>query len=254
MAAFRAGLFVAGIQKAGTTTLFRLLAQHPRLLAPTRKETHVFDDETLDWTAPDPAGFHAMFPGATPDRIGFDCTPIYVFWPPSLPRILRYNPDARIVIIFRDPIDRAWSHWRMERRRGAEPLSFSAAIREGRARLPAGDPLDPAWRVHSYVERGCYATQIRRVLDIVPRGNLLFLDLGDLAADHRGVLDRIAGFLGIEPFPDLAARHDHASRADGQVMDAADAAYLRRVFLPEVEPLPGLTGLRVDRWRTMRAG
>ncbi|MBX9700198.1 MAG: sulfotransferase domain-containing protein, partial [Acetobacteraceae bacterium] len=111
----RIGVFVAGVQKAGTTTLFAHLRRHPGLVAPTaEKELHVFDDETIDWRAPiDWSRLHARFPAERRCGLRFEATPITLFWPPALARIRAYNPAARIILIFRDPIGRAVSQWRM---------------------------------------------------------------------------------------------------------------------------------------------
>lgn len=254
MEGFRVGLFVAGVQKAGTTTLFRHLLRHPGLLAPSGKDIHFFDDETVDWTCPDARRLHAFYAADPQGRIAFDCTPVYAFWTPSFARIARYNPDARIALIFRDPIERAWSHWRMTRRKGTETLGFSAAIREGRERMRDLAPLDPARRVFSYVERGFYAAQVRRAMEVFPRRNLLFLSFHDLSRGHMQVLGEISAFLGIEPFPDLPARHDHPNRADGHVLDPVDVAYLRGLFRDEMRDFAGLTGISTEGWLTMQDG
>ncbi len=156
-AAFRLQAVLGGVQKAGTTTLFRYLQAHPQLAAPSRKETHFFDDETIDWANPDYGRLGSFFPESLGARRAFDATPIYLFWPPSLARIRAHNPDAKLMFMFRDPIERAWSQWNMETRRGADDLPFASAVREGRKRLKDNHQLGNAWRVYSYVERGFYA-------------------------------------------------------------------------------------------------
>ena len=209
----RISLFVCGVQKGGTTSLDGYLRQHPQLCAPNIKELHVFDDEARDWQdgqAVDPSAHFA------PDDRGllrYDCTPIYGFWPQSLERIHAYNPQARLVFLYRDPFARAWSQWCMEYARGAEDLCFAEAIRRGRQRL-AGLPANAReWRVYSYVERGRYGAQLRRALALFPREQLLLLRSGDLARDHQAVLARISDFLGLAAFPKLAARRDHTRPA-----------------------------------------
>jgi hypothetical protein len=174
-------LFVVGIQKSGTTTLGSFLAEHPELLRGDAQEIHFFDDEDVDWDEPNYDHFHERFPMRTSPGAPFDVSPIYFFWPPAMPRIRSYNPDAQMVILFRDPIERGWSHWRMEAARGREHLPFSEAIREGRARLPADKPTAPEWRVASYVERGFYAQQLERALGLFPREQLLFLKTSGLS-------------------------------------------------------------------------
>ncbi|ESZ37776.1 sulfotransferase family protein [Mesorhizobium sp. L2C066B000] len=108
------GFIVGGVQKSGTTSLFGYLSQHPQLATPSVKEMHFFDDETQNWTEPDYRKLGSFFSDDAGRGIGFDVTPIYLFWPPSLERIKRYNPAIKLVFIFRDPIERAWSQcvWR----------------------------------------------------------------------------------------------------------------------------------------------
>lgn len=249
---FRLGAIVGGVQKAGTTSLFGYLRRHPQLLAPACKELHWFDDERIDWSAPDQRALVGSFPARDRRQTAFDATPIYLFWPPSLERIRAHNPDVRLIFIFRDPIERAWSHWRMETRRNAESLPFDAAIREGRERLRGIDPLAPAWRVHSYVERGFYASQMSRLLALFSREQVLFLRSDDLHRDPRSMLARIAAFLRIAPFPDLPALHDHGSPDDDARLREEDIAYLRSIFTDEVRAFSALSGLPVDDWLTIR--
>jgi hypothetical protein len=251
-AGFRLGAVVGGVQKAGTTTLFSYLKAHPALLAPIRKETHFFDDEGRDWRNPDYRALRAFFPPVAAGRTAFDVTPIYLFWPPALARIRSCCPDVRLIFLFRDPIERAWSHWRMERRRDAEALPFAAAIRGGRGRLADIAPLDPAWRVFSYVERGFYARQLQRLLALFPRRQILFLDMSELAGQQEVTLGRIAAHLGIGPFPPLVSRHDHAAPDDAERLDPRDIDYLRRLFYDDVLEFTRLSGLRTDDWLTMR--
>jgi hypothetical protein len=154
-------------------------------------------------------------------------------------------------VLLRDPIERAYSHWAMECGRGKEPLAFGAAIRDGRLRLPVSSPLHPAWRTFSYVERGFYADQIRRALQLFPREQLLFIDSADLRRCHSGVLQRVAAFLGLPPFPPLPARLDRAGPA-GRGPEPLDVAYLRELFAADVMAVSELTGLDVSGWLTLK--
>ena len=240
----RLGAIIAGVQKAGTSSLFGYLAQHPDLAAPRCKELHYFDDEGIDWSAPGHDRLHAHFPAAD-ERLRFEATPIYSFWPDALARIRHYNPDIRLILIFRDPIARAWSHWRMERQRGDETRSFSDAIR--------ATPSDEAgWRHHSYVARGFYGEQLQRALALFARAQLLLLRDTDLAQDHAAVLERVAGFLGIGAFPGLAPRRDNEGAPMGE-MPAGDRDYLREVYREDTALFAALSGLDVGDWLAAEA-
>jgi len=247
----RIGVFLAGVQKAGTTSMHGYMECHPFLSSGSMKETHFFDNETLDWNLPDYSAFEAFFK-AVPERMqAFDASPVYTFWPPSLHRIRQYNPNARLIVLLRDPIARAHSHWMMETRRGRETLPFEEAIREGRRRLPADSPLAPAWRIFSYVERGFYASQIRRALDLFPQEQLLFIDSEELRRDHSAALRQVAEFLELTPFPKLTSRSSHEG-IPGWRPEPHDVCYLRDLYVAEVEAVADLTGLDTSGWLTLK--
>ncbi|RYG21799.1 MAG: sulfotransferase, partial [Burkholderiales bacterium] len=102
---------VVGVQKAGTTALFDYLGDSPAVALSKVKEVHFFDDETVDWAKPDYGPYHAQFETADPIALRGEATPIYLYWPHSLERIAAYNPDIRLIVMLRDPVERAWSHW-----------------------------------------------------------------------------------------------------------------------------------------------
>src|SRR5271163_989725 len=152
-------IFGCGVQKGGTTSLYAHLCQHPALSSPSQKELHFFDDETNDWASPDYKALQSFFPSDDGRRLRFEITPIYIFWPPSIERVRAYNPAAKLIFLFRDPFERAWSQWCMEYARGNESLPFAEAIREGRQRMEGLPPLAWERRVFTYVERGLYESR-----------------------------------------------------------------------------------------------
>ncbi|MFG1397737.1 sulfotransferase [Roseixanthobacter pseudopolyaromaticivorans] len=243
--------FVCGVQKGGTTSLFEYLRSHPDLAAPYHKEPHFFDNESIDWNRPDYGMLEAAFP-VDDGRERFEATPIYSFWPPAMERIQAYNPKARLIFLFRDPCERAWSHWCMAYARGEEDMLFADAIREGRARIPSM-PVSEALRQFSYVERGFYASQVRRAMALFPAGQLLFLRSRDLAHDQHATLARIASFLGLAPFPIMTPKRAcvRPARAWPCYPTQADHALLSRLLRPEVEAFAELTGLDVSGWLSM---
>ncbi len=240
----RVDFLVAGAQKAGTTALFDYLAELPALELPHIKEAHFFDDEErVDWRAPDYARYHALF--ADPARLWGEATPIYLYWPNALERVRAYNPAMKLILLFRDPIARAWSHWQMEYARGKETEPFGWCIREGRARMAQGAPYPGFHRVYSYVERGFYGRQLTRALDLFPRDQLLLLESGKLKHDPTGTIRSICDFLGIAP-PD----HDAVPRTSRPAARIAypatltdlDVTFLHHQFAEELERFRWLGG------------
>ena len=237
---------VIGAQKAGTTALFDHLKDDPRLNLSKVKETHFFDNETLDWSAPDYGLYHARF---DMDRSGprGEATPIYIFWPDSLERLRAYNRDARLILMLRDPVERAYSHWRMEYARGIDRQPFAWAIREGRARVADAPPKHANHRVFTYVERGFYGAQVERLYGLFPREQVLIERAGALKTDPAAVLARVCAHIGLAPSPEAAApRTVHAARDMdyGAAITPRDQAYLRELYAEDQALLEFLTGMR----------
>lgn len=240
----RIDFMVIGVQKAGTTALYDYLAEDPSIGLSQVKEVHFFDDETLDWARPDYDPYHARFDWDRPAIRG-EATPIYVYWPGSLERIARYNPAIRLILLLRDPVERAWSHWRMEYARGAETRPFSWCVRQGRHRLFEAEPWG-AHREFSYVERGFYGEQAERLLGLFPRGQLMIEAAETLRRDPNATLARVNAFLGAPPPRPVTAREVHVGRQmdDGATLGAEDVAFLRSVYARDQQRLAALTGFR----------
>ena len=121
----------------------------------SRKEVHFFDtEENFTESPPDYSNYHAWFSPLLSHRVLGEATPIYMYWNQAPNRMHAYNPDMKIVIMLRCPIQRAFSHWNMERTRGNETLSFWEALMHEKARLDLALPNQQ--RVYSYVDRGFY--------------------------------------------------------------------------------------------------
>jgi len=233
---------IAGFQKAGTTALFDYLADYGDLALPSEKELHFFDDEALDWDHPDYDAYHARFPQALGRPVG-EATPIYAYWPRSLERIRAYNPAMKLILSLRDPVERAWSQWRMETGRGVETHPFGWCIREGRQRLFEAEP----WGHHrefSYVERGFYAEQLDRLFELFPREQVLLLTAEGLRRDPAGTLGLVRRFLGLPQAPVPPARESHVGQDLGAT-HPADVSHLRAIYAEDAERLAALTGIRL---------
>ena len=249
-AARKVAFLVAGVQKGGTSALFEYLRAMPGLQLPDVKEAHFFDEEErVDWACPDYRPYHALF--AEDGRLWGEATPIYIYWPNSLERIVAYNPAMKLILLFRDPIERAWSHWKMEYAKGKETEPFGWCIREGRARLDPGDHAAPGHhRVYSYVERGFYGRQVARLLSLVPRDQCLFLRSEDLRDAPHAALQQIAAFLD-QPSPaDVTPKIVHAARERdyGSVLDPADKALLAGLYASDIGQFSHFTGIDPTGW------
>ncbi len=244
MAEDSVAFIIAGVQKAGTTALFDYLGEAPELSLSRVKEVHFFDDEAQDWARPNYAGYHANFEPFDGRPRG-EATPIYLYWPGSLERMAAYNPAMRLIVMLRDPVERAWSHWKMEYARGVETRPFGWCVREGRQRLFGAEP----WGFHrelSYVERGFYGEQMARLYGLFPRGQVLVLQSEELRREPAPMLSRVRSFLGLPAAAAPAAREVHVGREMdyGSDLTGADVDYLRGVYARDMARLSDLTGVR----------
>lgn len=200
---------IGGAQKAGTTALAQYLAPHPQLRLPRAKEAHVFDapdfDEHATTTRID-ARYRAHFDAPAEAGLVFgDATPIYLLHPLLVRRIARYNPTLRWIVLLRDPVDRAISHYHMERARGAEHWPLWPALLAERWRLRGhaddfadGSPL----RTFSYRRRSDYASQLDALYREFPREQVLVLLSTALRDDPAACLAQVCTFLGVAPLPE----------------------------------------------------
>jgi hypothetical protein len=238
----RISFIVAGVQKAGTTALFDYLSEDPGLSLSRVKEVHFFDDEAQDWARPDYGAYHAHFAPADGRPRG-EATPIYLYWPRSLERIAAYNPAMRLIVLLRDPVERAWSHWKMEYARGVETRPFAWCIREGRRRLLDAEP----WGHHrefSYVERGFYGEQLETALIHFPKESLLVLQSEELDRDPAATLGKVLNFLGISSASEPRPRRVHVGRDMdyGSRLTQEDVAFLRGLYAADQARLAAIIG------------
>ena len=235
---------IAGVQKGGTTALFDYLRDYPDIALPDFKELHFFDDERRDWAQPDYADYHARFPAPAGRPCG-EATPIYTYWPNSLARIAAYNPAMKLIVVLRDPVQRAWSHWRMEYARGVETHPFAWCIREGRQRLFDAEPWGHH-REYSYVERGFYGEQFTNIYSHFQRSQVLVLTSDQLRSSHASTLGEVRRFLDLKPVPAPAPREVHVGRDMEYPSELAcdDVEFLRQVYAADAARLATLTGIR----------
>jgi hypothetical protein len=240
----RVNFLIAGVQKGGTTALFDYLSDYPDVALSDVKEVHFFDDESQDWTAPDYEAYERRVKSADGQPAG-EATPIYCYWPNALERIAAYNPAMRLILVLRDPVERAWSHWRMETARGAEREPFAWCIREGRQRLFDSQP----WGHHrefSYVERGFYGEQVGRIVSLFPRDQLLVLTTEALRATPAATLGAVRTFLDLPPAATPPERLVHVGAESDHRLADVDAAFLRDLYAADQARLRELVGVSYE--------
>src|SRR5207244_2797305 len=138
----RLDFVVAGAQKSGTTALHYFLSRHPDITMGDQQEIHFFDNDEIFSGPVDYELLHRHYRPVADSTIAGDCTPSYLYWKPAMERIWRYNPQIRLLILLRDPIDRAFAHWNMQRFKGREPLDFLDAVKEEANRVQQLTPSE----------------------------------------------------------------------------------------------------------------
>jgi hypothetical protein len=244
----RVSFLVAGAQKGGTSALDTYLREHPELCLPREKEVHFFDtDRRFTVEQVDYAPYHAHFEPRPPQRLLGEATPSYMYWPTGAERIARYNPAMRFIMLLRNPITRAFSHWNYSRLVKREQLPFLEALHAEEERQLNRSPYRA--KRFSYVERGFYTRQLQRLWRYFPANQTLIFKTEELLEDPNGVLDRIASFLDIAPFAPVAGRTVNA-REYNTVMSDEERRYLAGVYEQEIHDLERLLGWDCSEWLT----
>ena len=250
---------IVGAQRCGTTSMFKTLAQHPDVARPfLRKGIHYFDknyDRTFDWYRghfPLRATARARRRGG-PVHTG-ESSPYYMFHPHAVTRIAHDLPDARLLMLVRDPVERAYSAHAHEYARGFETLAFDEAIAAEPTRIDGieqqmiDDPLlDSApFQHNAYLARGRYIEQIERIVDIVGSERLHVVDSGDFFSDPAESFREVETFLGLRHSDDLVfERHNARKRSS---LPEPVRAELDDYFQPWDEALAKWWG-RTPSWR-----
>lgn len=220
---------IAGVQKCGTTSLFQALALHPRVIRPRQKELHFFDQKWgkgIDWYA-------AQFPDLAPDQLTGESTPVYSYDKTARRRMAQTLPDARLIVVLRDPVARAYSHYWHSRRHREDLPTFEEAIAAEPGRLK-GKGRALARRRFSYLDRGHY------VRDLKPLGRaygdqLLVTTLERLSTDTTAELARVMRHVGVDPddLPELVMpevnRHRTLSRREERELAGARPSLWDRI-------------------------
>lgn len=246
---------IVGAQRAGTTSLYNYLAQHPDVgRVRLGKGVHYFDTNptaSLGW-------YRSFFPldpakiplKRRPTSVG-EGAPYYMFHPMVGERIDAVLPGVKLIAILRDPIERAHSQWVHESARGFEDLPFGDALRAEDDRLRGQEELlrsDPAayshsHQHHSYAARGQYAPQIERLFERFGRERVMVIPATRLFGDPGGVFQQTLTFLGLQPFDAVYEVHNARSYP---AIEPELAAYLDDKFAASNERLVELLGPDFD--------
>lgn len=183
---------LAGEMKCGTTSVAHHLDAHPAAHVSTTRPVRFFDERWergVGWYA-------AQFAAAPEGAVLGDDTPNYLFDPVAVERLATTLPEARVIVLLREPIRRAWSHYWHHERTGFDRRSFEEAVTR-ELDHGVGDPGTPEGS--GYVGRGCYDVTLRRLFSFVDRERVHVAFFDDLETDPAGLVRRLYEFIGVDP-------------------------------------------------------
>jgi len=196
----RIDLMLIGAPKCGTTWLTRRLSQHPGLCMPN-DEIHYYSREY----ARGPGWYRDWFAAAMPGQLLAENSNSYLTEPPALPRIVAEQPDARLLCVLRNPVERAYS-------------SYGMQIDRGRATDDIDRYLDPERSPRPHIlTNGLYAAALQPWYDHFPAERILVLRFETIRSDPAGLLKRVFGFAGLDPdfAPPALDQRENARKAAG---------------------------------------
>ncbi|MDW3192755.1 MAG: sulfotransferase domain-containing protein [Cytophagales bacterium] len=241
--------FCVGAQKSGSSTLYWWLRQHPQLGMSFDKESKFLDryySKGEKW-------YRHQFPLASSKKLAGDNTPYYLFHPLVPERAYSLCPEAKIIVILRNPINRAFSQYQMECRKGREVHnSFEEAIEGEMERIHEAktdllsNPLDyhHTFENTSYLSRGIYIDQIEHWLKWYKRDQILILISETFFADPRKELKKVYDFLSISQT--LPNDFTPYNVADYENMNEKTRLNLRDFFRPHNERLEEFLDRKLD--------
>jgi sulfotransferase family protein len=242
----RLDFILAGAQKSGTTALHYFLSRHPNITMGDQQEIHFFDNDAMFMTEADYEQLHQHYPLLGPSMLAGDCTPSYMYHQPAAERIWKYNPQIKLLILLRNPVERAFAHWNMQRFRGREPLDFFDAVREEETRI-AGAPSVEARRF-AYIDRGFYGTQLARIFRFFPREQVKVVKFEDFRNKQAEVLTSIFSFLG-QKSPRSLRSKDRNIVPYQRAMNWEERVFLYNLFAEDIAMVEQILGWDCSDWK-----
>lgn len=252
---------VAGAPKCGTTALYYYLLSHPQVAAPSKNEIGFFSDKFQygpDW-------YRSYFPTklmmswrarySGKKVITGEHTPFYVMHPLAARRMADTLPDVRLIILLRDPVERAYSHYQHEFRCSHENLCFRDAIAmESQRTTEEVDRmrLEPEYHSteyirHAYLDQGKYCSKLERLFEYIDRNRVFIVKSEDLFERTQEVFEKVLDFLYLDSFK--LKKIERVNSGEYIPLHAADPKFdseLREYFVPSNRSLYSLLGVNFE--------
>lgn len=239
---------IVGAQKGGTTALYSFLDQHPDISMSVVKETNFFSYNYDDnWKQ-----YNKYFKLFSRGRILGEASPSYMLKHDIVvPRMRAYNPRFKIIFILRNPIDRAYSQYKMHKSKYNLSLSFEKCLEIAKKKEGKNIIIDQEGKlstntIEQYLEFGRYSNQIKSFQNSFSSKQMLFLKTEDLLKDHSKSLNLIFNFLEI-PHVSIPKRIVH-SHKDVEMSEVAKTI-LRKEYYEEITQLESILGWDLNHWK-----
>ena len=191
--------FIVGAAKAGTTSLYSYLNKHPEIEMSTIKEPDYFSNEFIEKQSlyykkesiKSLNKYHSLY-SDTKNLIRGEASVSYLFYEKVPKKIFKYNSRSKVIIMLRNPSDRAYSHYLMDKRLGFVRESFENIVHK------KSTHKNSALFYQQYIELGQYAFQIKNYFDVFSKKNILIIDYDDFIYDSSEVLNKVCVFLNVE--------------------------------------------------------
>jgi hypothetical protein len=206
----------------------------------------LFDDEEVFAKAVSYDKLHGSFRPTSRAIVAGESTPVYLYWRPAMERIWNYRKGIKIVILLRDPVERAFSHWNMQRERGYETLDFLEAVKAEAQRQREAAPL--LSRRFSYIGRGLYAEQLTRVFEFFPRYLVKTVRVDDLRENFSGTINSIFTFIGVEKLKKIRNKERNPIRYERDITEDGRRE-IYPLFADDIAKLENLLEWNCSDWK-----
>ncbi len=175
-----------------------------------------------------------------------EITPIISYHPSALAKISDYNPQAKMIMILRNPIARAFSHWNMEVDRGNEHKEFIECVALEAKRIT--NTNDKSRMIYSYVDRGYYSKQINQINVHFPKKQTLYIKYEDYVAKPAIVLGSIYSFLKVRSYAPIFKHHRAHTRAYQRCISEEEKDRLISMYTEDIKRVEELLGWDCSDW------
>ena len=249
----KVSFMIVGAQKGGTSALYSFLKKHPKVIMSNIKETDFFFDEKYWKKGRSYKIYHRFFTKSLEKKVYGEASPLYMLnFQKVAPRIKSYNSNAKLLFILKNPIERAYSQYKMHVKRYGLDITFSEALdiafcdKEKQVVIFDEESGLSSEIIKSYLLFGHYVEQIKGFKNLFEEKQMLFVLSEELYFNHQETMNVICEFLDIHNFN---SEHKIIHSNQGDEMDSASKHRLKKYFKPYIDELGLLIGKDVSHWK-----